>query len=177
MGWKKLFTSRSLVLQNGRLLTPYFQLLVCAISTLSASLSDELSPGVSKQKDKLVTAEAYFTASQRRLGMLCHENSFIGAQCSFLSAVYLMSTLRILAAWKCFVQAGSQCLVWLTSQGRMTQGSKLNAADSSDDNMPWQQNESERAHHIEESLYWSCLKSEMSVKFLPLTWILCAIPN
>jgi hypothetical protein len=93
--------------------------------------------------------------------MVCHENSFIGAQCSFLSAVYLMSTLRILAAWKCFVQAGSQCLAWMTSQGRVTQSNQLNAAISSEGNMLWRQRGNERARHIEESLYWSCLKSEL----------------
>ncbi|KAE9363780.1 hypothetical protein N431DRAFT_356437 [Stipitochalara longipes BDJ] len=142
-------------------------LLICAISTLSASLTEELVPGISKQQDRLSTAEAYFLASQRRIGMLCHENSFIGAQCSFLSAVYLMSTLRILAAWKCFVQAGSQCLAWLTSQGRMTRDHKLKATISLEGNMLWGQNENKKAHNIEESLYWSCLKSEMFHLRLP----------
>lgn len=59
-------------------------------------------------------AEAYFQASQRRIGLLYHRNSLVIAQCSFLTAVYLMSTMQILAAWKCFVQAGTQCLAWLT---------------------------------------------------------------
>jgi hypothetical protein len=72
-----------------------------------------------------------------------------------------MSTFRILAAWKCFVQAGSQCLAWLTSQSRMTRENKLKAIISFDGSTLWQQNENEKAHHIEESLYWSCLKSEM----------------
>lgn len=65
--------------------------------------------------------------------MLHLENSFIGAQCLFLTAVYVMSTLRILAAWKCFVQAGSQCLVWLTGQRHMTRGITFNALSSTKD--------------------------------------------
>ena len=72
-----------------------------------------------------------------------------------------MSTLRILAAWKCFVQAGSQCLAWLSSQGRMTRNHKLKSTIPLEGNMLWEQSEDDKVHHIEESLYWSCLKSEM----------------
>jgi hypothetical protein len=71
--------------------------------------------------------------------MLYHQTSLLAIQCSFLSAVYLMSTFRILAAWKAFSQAGSQCVAWLTSHG--LQGS------------------------MGESLYWSCLKSELQVPY------------
>jgi hypothetical protein len=61
--------------------------------------------------DELAIAEVYFHAAQRRIGMLNHENSLTWAQCSFLTTVFLMSIMRLLAAWKCFVQAGNQCLI------------------------------------------------------------------
>src|ERR1700733_23702 len=86
------------------------QLIVCAVSSLNCSLSEEIEPGPSKSAAKLASAETYFLASQRRIGMLYHQNSLVAAQCSFLTAVYLMQTMQILAAWKCFVQASSQCL-------------------------------------------------------------------
>jgi hypothetical protein len=84
--------------------------------------------------------------------MLFHQNSLVVAQCSFLTGVYLMATLRILGAWKCFVQAGTQCLAWLTSQGRM-KGTNNRLHEANDSNI----------NRAEESLYWSCLKSELYV--------------
>jgi hypothetical protein len=135
---------------------------VCAISSLSACLDDDVKPGPSKEKSKLSVAEVYFQASQRRIGMLYHENSLLAAQCSFLTAVYLMFTLQPLAAWKSFVQASSQCLAWMKSQGRMMKADSSNTDSSLEqDRSRCRDNLMNREHHIEESLYWSCLKSEM----------------
>lgn len=126
------------------------QLLVCAVSSISAPLDQEREPGPSMNRERLAMAESYFQASQRRIGMLYHQTSLVVAQCSFLTGVYLMSTMQILPAWKCFVQAGTQCLVWLTSNGRMKgTNNRIPVEDGS------------RANYAEESLYWSCLKSEL----------------
>lgn len=108
-------------------------------------------------------AESYFQASQRRIGMLYHHNSLVIAQCSFLTAVYLMSTMQILAAWKCFVQAGTQCLAWLTSQGRMKGITSEHTATSLQDGNGTYRDHNPATTQAEESLYWSCLKSELSV--------------
>ncbi|KAL3492150.1 hypothetical protein BJX62DRAFT_236587 [Aspergillus germanicus] len=83
-------------------------LLICAVSILSVSPTREQQAGYSRQPERLSRAEAFFQASQRRLGMLYHQSSLLAIQCSFLTAVYLMSTFRILAAWKAFSQAGTQ---------------------------------------------------------------------
>ena len=72
-----------------------------------------------------------------------------------------MSTMRILAAWKCFVQAGNQCLTWPTSQGRMqfaTQDDRVTSVEQDNKSIHHQDQEK---RHVEESLYWSCLKSEL----------------
>jgi hypothetical protein len=123
------------------------QLLVCAVSCLSAPLDQETSRGASKNASRLAMADSYFQASQRRIGILYHKNTLVVVQCTFLTAVYLMSTMQILAAWKCFVQAGTQCLAWLTSEGRLKSDHPDMVHSSS--------------RHAEESLYWSCLKSEL----------------
>ncbi|CAI4217750.1 unnamed protein product [Parascedosporium putredinis] len=96
-------------------------------------------------------AEAYFQAAQRRIGLLYHDNSILAVQCSFLTAVYLMSTMRILAAWKCFAQTGTQYLAWRIHR----------VQDQGPDamNQPVPGNDGEG--YIAESLYWSCLKSEL----------------
>ncbi|RDW73246.1 hypothetical protein BP6252_07153 [Coleophoma cylindrospora] len=142
-------------------------LLVCAVSSLSAPLGNELRPGPSKNADQLAVAEAYFQASQRRIGMLYHENTIVAAQCSFLTAVYLMSKLEILAAWKSFVQASSQCLGWMKSQGWQRDTNILRDDDTEMDVAPGLARDRKRLHdrHVEESLYWSCLKSELEVRF------------
>lgn len=138
------------------------QFLVFAISTISSPLSHDRDPGPSKNKEKLSIADAYFCASQRRIGMLYHENSLIATQCSFLTAVYLMMTMQIFASWKCLVQAGSACLAWSTSQGRMSSTGHLRATESLENHdKPWQGSWTAKGHHSEESLYWSCLKTEM----------------
>jgi hypothetical protein len=125
-------------------------------------LGHDRNPGPSKNKEMRSRANAYFSASQRRMGMLCHENSLIAAQCSFLTAVYLMMTMQILASWKSFVQAGSACLAWLTSQARMSQIGHLKRKESrGNGDTSYQENQMAEAHHSEESLYWGCLKSEL----------------
>jgi hypothetical protein len=136
---------------------------VCAVGSLSSPLDQETEPGPSKYSDRLSMAEAYFQASQRRIGMLYHHNSLMIAQCSFLTAVYLMSTMQILAAWKCFVQAGTQCLAWLTSQGRMKGTASADLATSLQREHGTHRDHSAATSQAEECLYWSCLKSELSV--------------
>jgi hypothetical protein len=129
---------------------------------VSSPLSLDRNSGPSKNKKILSIADSYFSASQRRIGMLYHENTLIAAQCSFLTAVYLMMTMQILAFWKFIVQAGSACLAWSTSQGRMSRTGHPGATESfENDNKSWQGGWMAKGHHSEESLYWSCLKTEM----------------
>ena len=135
------------------LLTAGHQLLVCAISVISPHPSLEKSLDPLALRERRIQAEVYFQAAQRRIGMLYHDNSLLAVQCSFLTAVYLMSTMRILAAWKCFAQTGTQYLAWLIRHGGgQEQGSTAQL-------MVLEDNKAER--YIAESLYWSCLKSEL----------------
>ncbi|SPO07367.1 uncharacterized protein DNG_10061 [Cephalotrichum gorgonifer] len=135
-------------------------LLICSVSVLSAIDKDK-DRGYSKRPDRLARAERYFQASQRRIGMVYHEHSLLAVQCSFLSAVYLMTTFRILAAWKAFAQAGTQFMAWLAVRGRIEPhhfgiGPGLVSENHTPAGSPMQ--------HVEESLYWSCLKSELELR-------------
>ncbi|KAJ2896809.1 hypothetical protein MKZ38_005219 [Zalerion maritima] len=119
-------------------------LIICAISVLAAPFGQENGPEFSKNIDRIVLAESYFLASQRRMGLVYHETTPLSVQCTFLTAVYLMTTHRILSAWKCFSQAGIQMLGWLLSRNQETE-------------TPYNKS-------IAESLYWSCLKSELELR-------------
>lgn len=92
--------------------------------------------------------------------MLYHENSLVAVQCAFLTGVYLMSTMQILAAWKCFVQAGTQCFSYLESRGLMrSERDPVSRRHSADTRV----SPCEQHRPVEEGLYWSCLKSELYV--------------
>lgn len=68
-----------------------------------------------------VEAERYFRASQLRLPSLLRESDLLAAQCMFFTAVYLSFTMRIVAAWKAFAQAGTHCLAHLSWRGIIDQ--------------------------------------------------------
>lgn len=106
------------------------------------------------------TAEAYFQASQRRIGALFHDNSILSVQCSFLTGVYLMSTMRIMAAWKSFVQAGNQCLAYLATKRLLNVHPKVVSSADEMEVTCTASSQSLTLRVIEDSLYWSCLKSE-----------------
>ncbi|KAF5005446.1 hypothetical protein FDECE_8111 [Fusarium decemcellulare] len=129
-------------------------LLICAISVLSPNIVEEMRPGYSKSPSRLGRAELFFQMAQRRIGMLYHSNCLMAAQCSFLTAVYLMTTMRIMAAWKAFSQAGTQCVGLLITRGSLNEdgvGASPAGTGLGDEQM-------------EDSLYWSCLKSELELR-------------
>lgn len=132
-------------------------MIVCAVSGVSTSLDGER--GVIESDECLRVTQAYFQASQRRIGMLHHENSILAGQCCFLTGVYLCSVNQILSGWKSFVHASNICLALLKSNGRLQSKERLDWEKPGDLVIDTDENASER--YVEESLYWSCLKSEM----------------
>jgi hypothetical protein len=87
-------------------------------------------------------ADSFFFAAQKRMGMLLCRSGVIEAQCFFLAGVYLMSTIRPIEAWKMFVQALACC------QG------------FHDHRRPFDP-ELEDERQLEQSIYWTCFKSEL----------------
>lgn len=75
------------------------------------------------------------------MGMLLRKSGVVEAQCFFLAGVYMMSTLRPLEAWRMFVQAVACCQSFQNHRG-----TDMN-------------HEEER--QLEQSIYWSCFKSEL----------------
>lgn len=77
-----------------------------------------------------------------------------------------MYTLRIMAAWKSFVQAGTQCLAYLSSRKLMNfqvdpTGGMKKLVSEHGHSRGSQCNPPSNLRALEDGLYWSCLKSEM----------------
>jgi len=92
--------------------------------------------------------ESFFGAAQRRLGLL--SNSLIAVQCQYLAGLYEKFLVRPLAAWSLFQSASSQFQAYLYAKG-------LAVASQGEFQ------EGKRARHIEQRLYWSCVKAEWYV--------------
>lgn len=146
------------------------QLLVFALGSIS-SPADQSSAGrrvdTPREHPGFRAGEQYFWASQSRIGGLYCESHLISAQCAFFSAVYLSFTMRTLAAWKAFAQAGTHCLAYIRTQGLMHQSSNAyqsgcaNSDAGTTTTSPgasyWETTEQ---RFRDDSLYWVILKGE-----------------
>ena len=74
--------------------------------------------------------------------MLLCRSGVIEAQCFFLAGVYLMSIMRPIEGWKMFVQALACCHGFHNYRRP-------------------QDVQHEGAQHLEQSIYWTCFKSEL----------------
>ena len=112
---------------------------------------------------ELQQAESYFTLATRRIGSLKH--SILGAQCYFFAGVYLMYTLRPLLSWQYFIQASHLYQLYMkTTHGLAADISQLNQLPIQRPDIP-----DGKRRRLEESLYWSCFKSESEFRVeLPL---------
>ncbi|QMW45584.1 hypothetical protein G4B11_009039 [Aspergillus flavus] len=147
-------------------------LLACALGCVSQAFTlsmkapgqDERTTHASEEKSSFASGlkegETFFVMACRRIGLLRY--SVLGAQCHFFAGVYLMYTFRPLAAWNHFYQASTFYRLRL----RMIDGLNI------DDDIPADeaaQRGTPVSRHMEQSLYWSCFKSEVEIRVeLPL---------
>ncbi|OAL54655.1 hypothetical protein IQ07DRAFT_531020 [Pyrenochaeta sp. DS3sAY3a] len=132
-------------------------LIVCALAAISSSFARHPTSHAQKGQEHTDnslsntsgyhTAEAYYTASRKRIGLL--SNNLLATECYFMFGVYEMYSLRPLQAAISFNRAcvTFQTLIWMNPEYQITD-SLLSKARAS-------------------RLYWSCLKSEheVSVEF------------
>lgn len=133
------------------------KLLVCALGSISDEFpSQDLTktPQTFKDSEDYQLAEAWFVASQKRIGtLLSHGGGILEAQCFFFSAVYLMHTFRPFSAWPLFLQAIACCQNFQCFSKSSSEVSFPQHAFS-EDGPGWRS---------EESVYWTCFKSELYV--------------
>lgn len=96
----------------------------------------------------------YFSAAKKRLGLVMSSNKLVAVQCLFLAGIYHMYTMNQFAAWKMFNAASVSC------EGYLHRKERAKAVDASSGtllSLP----SSEPTRHLEQRIYWSCLKSEL----------------
>lgn len=102
--------------------------------------------GIQNEAEDLAQAEACFGAAQRRLGLL--PNSLVAVQCKYLAGLYAKFVVRPMAAWLLFQGACAQLQALLHAKRLAFESRTSNSRESS------------RPTHVEQRLYWSCVKAE-----------------
>jgi hypothetical protein len=136
------------------------KLLVCALGSISEQFPWEdpaRLPRTFRDSQDYQLGEAWFAASQKRIGILLSRGGgVLEAQCFFFSGVYLAHSFRPFAAWPLFLQAIACCQVFQCFSRESVEPS-FPLHTFGEDGAGWRS---------EESMYWTCFKSELYVKCL-----------
>ena len=103
----------------------------------------------SRASPSFTLARSFFDAAQKRMGLLLRGGGTIEAQCFFYSGVYLMALQQPMDAWRHFVQAAA------ISQGFDFPRKSLESPETVVNH------DMRRERAAEESMYWTCFKSEL----------------
>ncbi|KAH6892442.1 hypothetical protein B0T10DRAFT_483795 [Thelonectria olida] len=130
-------------------------LLICALGSIATPLGPSL--GTRPDTTAYADSQSYFHAAQRRIGLLLCSSDIIGAQCLFLSGVYMMCTFQPFLAWRFFSQALAACqnLPFL----KRAHSYILTDPAFSADLLTLQAEETQ-----EQAVYWSAWKSEREMR-------------
>jgi hypothetical protein len=138
-------------------------LLLCALGSISEDFPSKKPikfPQCCKASDDYQLAEVWFGASQKRIGtLLSNGGGILEAQCFFFSAVYLMHTFRPFSAWPLFLQALACCQKF-QSFSKSSAEVMFPPHEFLKDGPGWRS---------EESVYWTCFKSELYAVTLVFT--------
>ncbi|KAF2020421.1 hypothetical protein BU24DRAFT_338474 [Aaosphaeria arxii CBS 175.79] len=123
--------------------------LACALGCVAKPFSNEAwdsqCTSIERDSESLQHGEAYYACARKRFGLL--KPGIIATQCHFLAGVYLMYTMRPLSAWQQFRSASTSYRLYLDYQSRRrTRRATVPV--------------STKQRSQEQSLYWSCYKSE-----------------
>ncbi|KAJ9241433.1 transcriptional regulator family: Fungal Specific TF [Paecilomyces variotii] len=128
-------------------------LLLCALGSIAEAFQGryEAKSILARTSPAFVLANSYFEAAEKRMGCLMHKGGVLEAQCFFYAGVYLMTLQQPMKAWRFFVQAAA------TSQGFDFPRKPLSPEAMTSP-------EARRERASQESMYWTCLKSELEVR-------------
>ncbi len=129
-------------------------MIICALGSIATPFGDshEAKPGSQAYQD----SQVFFHAAQKRIGILLMSSDIVGAQCLFLSGIYMMMVFQPIYAWRFFSQALAACqhFPFLTRAQHMSGDSGF-----SPDSM-----EMGRQDTQEQAVYWSAWKSERELR-------------
>lgn len=123
------------------------KLLACALASVATPYENTESARNGTHNGDMRAGQVYFTAAKRRLGTL--QNSLIAVQCYYFAGLYEKFAVRPFAAWLLLQQACVQAQAYLYAKS-------LRPHESNGGNR--------RLLHIEQRLYWSCVKAECELR-------------
>lgn len=126
-------------------ITSCLALLVCANGALARPLDEPLAAS----DPDIQTAIAMFNAAQKRFGTGLVSPGLIQAQCAFFSGVLLMSLLRPVEAWTTFVHGLAICQTLPSIKMLHNEMGNIGGTEAIS----------------EQSVFWSCWKSEQELRF------------
>ncbi|KAI8659148.1 Zn(2)-C6 fungal-type domain-containing protein [Fusarium sp. Ph1] len=126
-------------------------LLICALGKVATPLGPSL--GSKPDTANYLEAQKLFHAAQKRIGTLMTQSDIIGAQCFFLSGVFLMCNFQPFEAWRFFSQALAACqtLPFLQRAHRGVSSGLDIVQPEADETQ-------------QEAIYWSSWKSEHELR-------------
>ncbi|ATY63282.1 C6 zinc finger domain [Cordyceps militaris] len=134
-------------------------MVICALGSVATPFgnSHEVKPGSQAYQD----SQVFFHAAQKRIGIMLMSSDLVGAQCLFLSGVYMMMVFQPIYAWRYFSQALAACqhFPFLTRAQYMSGGSEFSLDSMEMD----RQDTQEQAHGSRNG------SSEMNLTYQTLT--------
>ncbi|CEJ81565.1 hypothetical protein VHEMI01686 [[Torrubiella] hemipterigena] len=131
-------------------------MIICALGCLATPFgpSHSTKPGTQAYQD----SQVFFHAAQKRIGILLVSSDIVGAQCLFLSGVYMMHVFQPIYAWRFFSQALAACqhfpFLAKVQDMNLSKGPDLTPEGI----------EMGRQETQEQAVYWSAWKSERELR-------------
>ncbi|UKZ75953.1 hypothetical protein TrVFT333_003649 [Trichoderma virens FT-333] len=125
-------------------------LIICALGCIATPFgpSGETKLGTQTYND----SQIFFQAAQKRIGILLVRSDIVGAQCLFLSGVYLMMVFQPVYAWRFFSQALAACQHFPFLARAQNSNTSLDSMEMG------------RQDTQEQAVYWSAWKSERELR-------------
>ncbi|KAL6701295.1 hypothetical protein J3F84DRAFT_391887 [Trichoderma pleuroticola] len=125
-------------------------LIICALGCIATPFgpSGETKLGTQTYND----SQIFFQAAQKRIGILLVRSDIVGAQCLFLSGIYLMMVFQPVYAWRFFSQALAACQHFPFLARAQNLNTSLDAMEMG------------RQDTQEQAVYWSAWKSERELR-------------
>lgn len=133
-------------------------LIICALGSLATPFGSSGSTKLGTQA--YADSQCFFEASQKRIGSLLTRDDLVGAQCLFLSGVYMMQVFQPTHAWRFFLQALAAC-----QDLPSVIGARQTASVAGTPQSPSATSDAGNQDSLEQALYWSAWKSERELRY------------
>ncbi|GAO13738.1 uncharacterized protein UV8b_01618 [Ustilaginoidea virens] len=129
-------------------------MVICALGCIATPFGP--SPETRIGTQAYADSQVFFQAAQKRIGIMLARSDIVGAQCLFLSGVYMMMVFQPIYAWRFFSQALAACqhFPFLAKAQDMPTGTPGSPAPACMGRQDTQ----------EQALYWSAWKSERELR-------------